>query len=257
MKKKKEYRYLSVITAIIILAAWYITTELFSVSALIFPSPKKVILAFGEVLDKGYKNYTIWRHLFDSLKRIFEAFLLATILFVPLGLLCGYKPKIRAVMEPIITFIRPLPPLAYYSVIVLWMGIGDESKITLLFISAAPPIYISCVDGISKVNRDYINAALTLGASKMQIFCKVIFWAALPDIFTGLRNSIAGAYGTLVAAEMVAAMSGIGWMALDASKYLRSDQIFVAIIIMGITGLLLDEGLKRIDQKIIFWKGRE
>lgn len=254
---KKNYRYLSVITAISVLVVWFVITEVLSISTLIFPSPKSVIIAFGEVLKTGYKNYSIWRHILDSLKRIFEAFFWATIIFVPLGLLCGYRPRLRAIMEPIITFIRPLPPLAYYSVIVLWMGIGDESKVMLLFIAAAPPIYVSCVDGISKVNVDYINAAKTLGANKFQIFWKVMFWAALPDIFTGLRNSIAGAYGTLVAAEMVAAMSGIGWMALDASKYLRSDIIFVAIIIMGITGLLLDSVLKLIDKKVIFWKGKE
>lgn len=257
MNKKGKYRYLSVITAILIILIWYVGTEVFSVSELIFPSPKSVIIAFIEVFKEGYKGHTIWQHLLDSLKRIFEAFFMAAIIFVPLGLLCGYNQKLRAIMEPVVTFIRPLPPLAYYSVIVLWMGIGDESKIMLLFIAAAPPIYISCVDGISKISIDYINAAKTLGANSKQIFWKVMFWAALPDVFTGLRNSLAGAYGTLVAAEMVAAMSGIGWMALDASKYLRSDIIFVAIIIMGITGLLLDELLKFIDIKVIYWKGKD
>ena len=257
MNKTGKYRLLSIITALLIVLVWFIATEVFSISELIFPSPKSVLIAFAEVLKEGYKGYTIWQPLLDSLKRIFEAFLLATLIFVPLGMLCGYNQKLRAIMELVVTFIRPLPPLAYYSVIVLWMGIGDESKIMLLFIAAAPPIYISCVDGISKINIDYVNAAKTLGASNRQIFWKVMFWAAMPDIFTGLRNSLAGAYGTLVAAEMVAAMSGIGWMALDASKYLRSDVIFVAIIIMGITGLLLDEGLKFIDKKIIYWKGKD
>jgi len=257
LNQKGKYRYLSIITAILIILIWIVGTEVFTVSELIFPSPKSVVIAFVEVFKEGYKGYTIWQHLLDSLKRIFEAFFLAAIIFVPLGLLCGYNQKLRAIMEPVVTFIRPLPPLAYYSVIVLWMGIGDESKIMLLFIAAAPPIYISCVDGISKISIDYINAAKTLGANSRQIFWKVMFWAALPDVFTGLRNSLAGAYGTLVAAEMVAAMSGIGWMALDASKYLRSDIIFVAIIIMGITGLLLDELLKFIDKKVIYWKGKE
>ena len=254
---KTRYRSLSVITAIIILILWFIATDILNISELIFPSPKSVLNGFIEIFTEGYKGFSIWKHLADSLKRIFEAFFLAAIIFVPLGLLCGYNEKLRAIMEPVITFIRPLPPLAYYSIIVLWMGIGDSSKVMLLFIAAAPPIYISCVDGIMKINKNYIFAAKTLGANNRQIFFKVMFWAALPDIFTGLRNSIAGAYGTLVAAEMVAAMSGVGWMALDASKYLRSDIIFVAIIIMGITGLFLDEGLKFVDKKIIYWKGKE
>ncbi|MBR1866394.1 MAG: ABC transporter permease [Lachnospiraceae bacterium] len=254
--KKKRYRWISVLTAIGILIIWYLITEYGSMSELIFPSPKNVFKSFIEIMQEGYKGHTLWQHLFDSLKRILSAYFLAIVIFVPLGLLSGYYTPINAVFEPIMSFFRPLPPLAYYSVLVLWLGIGDGSKVALLFLAAAAPLYISCVSGISRIKEDYINGARTLGANERQIFFHVMFYAALPDIFTGLRNSMGSAYSTLVAAEMVAAVSGIGWLALDASKYLRSDIIFVGIIFMGITGIILDEILKFIEKKVVFWKGK-
>lgn len=209
-----------------------------------------------ELLDKGYKGHSLWAHLLASLRRLLIAYLIAVVTAIPLGLLSGYSDKIRAVFEPIIAFIRPLPPLGYYTIIILWMGIGDSSKIFLLLLGAFAPIYVSCVAGVTRVKQDYIYRARTLGANQRQIFFHVILPSALPDIFVGLRNAMSTAYATSVAAEMVAAVSGIGWMVLDASKYLRSDVIFVGIIIMGTTGILLDKILLFIEKRIVFWKGK-
>lgn len=249
-------RTISIAAGLIIFTAWYLITRFGGVSELIFPSPKAVCYAFIDIIRDGYKGHSVWQHLGDSLKRIFIAYFLAILTWVPLGLLCGYSDKVNAIFEPIIAFFRPLPPLAYYSVLVLWMGIDNESKIMLLYLSSSASIYIACVTGIHRIKEDYINGARTLGASEKQIFKYVMFYAALPDIFTGLRNSMAAAYSSLVAAEMVAAVSGIGWMVLDASRYLRSDIIFVGIILMGITGILLDQILLFLDRKIVFWKGK-
>lgn len=243
-------------TGMVLLLLWYLVTRYGSLSEMIFPSPASVWKSFLDIIRDGYKSYSIWQHLLDSLKRILYAYLLAIITFVPLGLLCGYYAKLNAVFEPIIAFFRPLPPLAYYSVLVLWMGIGNGSKVALLYLAAAAPIFISCVSGISRIREDYIYGARTLGANERQIFFHVMFFAALPDIFTGLRNAMGSAYSTLVAAEMVAAVSGIGWLVLDASRYLRSDIIFVGIILMGITGIILDEILKFLEKKVVFWKGK-
>lgn len=207
-------------------------------------------------MKNGYKGHPLWVHLSASLQRLFIAYLIAVATAVPLGLLSGYSENIRAVFEPIIAFIRPLPPLGYYTIIILWMGIGDNSKIFLLFLGAFAPIYISCVAGVTRVKQDYLNRARTLGANKRQIFLYVILPSSLPDIFVGLRNAMSAAYATSVAAEMVAAVSGIGWMVLDASKYMRSDVIFVGIIIMGITGIMLDKALIFLESKIVFWKGK-
>jgi taurine transport system permease protein len=126
----------------------------------------------------------------------------------------------------------------------------------LLYLAGFAPVFIACASGVRKIQRDYIDGAYTLGAGKSQVLLHVIFPACLPDIFTGLRTGIGVSYTTLVAAEMVAAVSGIGWMVLDASKFLRSDIIFVGIIIMGLTGVLLDWILRRLEHRIIPWKGK-
>ncbi len=247
---------ISILTGVIFLILWVALTWKGRISGIIFPSPHQVWISFLELLKKGYKGYTLWEHLFSSLRRLFTAFILAVLTAIPLGLLSGYYEKVRAVFEPVIAFLRPLPPLGYYTIIILWMGIGNSSKILLLFLGAFAPIYLSCVAGVTRVKEDYINRARTLGANKRQIFFYVIFPSALPDIFVGLRNAMSTAYATSVAAEMVAAVSGIGWMVLDASKYLRSDVIFIGIIIMGITGIILDKVLLFLERKLVFWKGK-
>ncbi len=243
-------------TWIVILVVWAVLTMNGRISEIIIPSPAGVWKCFVELLSEGYKGTSLWGHLASSLRRLFIAYFWAVILAIPAGLLSGTSQKLRAVIEPIIAFIRPLPPLGYYTLIILWMGIGDSSKILLLFLGGFAPIYLSCVLGVTQVKQDYIYRAQTLGASKMQIFFKVIIPSALPEIFIGLRNAMSIEYSTSVAAEMVAATSGIGWVVLDASKYLRSDVIFVGIIVMGVTGIILDTILKLIEHKVAFWEGK-
>lgn len=258
MKKKTiGERMLTGVTLIIILVIWFMTTKLGLVDEKLVPSPQLVWDALVDIMQNGYKNYTLFEHLGTSMNRLLSAFFSAMIIAIPLGLASGYSSKLRAIFEPIIEFYRPLPPLAYYTLLVLWMGIENESKIALLFLACFAPIYISCVSAVIKIKEDYINSAYTVGANKMQIFIHVIFPACLPDIFTGLRTALGVAYTTLVSAEMVAANSGIGWMVLDASRYLRSDIIFFGIIIMGITGILLDKSIQFIENKIVPWKGKE
>ena len=248
---------LGFLTVFIIVAVWYVVTKLNIVSEILIPSPKKVIDSFFDILRNGYKGSSLLVHLCVSMQRLLTAFLLAIIVAIPLGLLSGYNSKVKAIIEPIIEFYRPLPPLAYYTLLVLWMGIDNSSKVALLFLASFAPIFIACMSSVPKVKKDYISSANTLGASKIQVFFNVIFPACLPDIFVGLRTAIGVSYTTLVAAEMVAAVSGIGWMVLDASKFLRSDIIFVGIIIMGLTGILLDKFIQLIEGKVVPWKGRE
>ena len=158
--------------------------------------------------------------------------------------------------SPIVEFIRPIPPLAYYTLLVLWLGISEGSKITLLFIAGFAPIFIACVSGVKRISVDYLNASYMLGATKKQTFVNVILPAALPDIFTGIRTAIGVEYSTLVAAEMVAAVRGVGWMVLDASNWLKSDVVFVGVIIMGITGILLNQVILILERRFVHWAGK-
>jgi taurine transport system permease protein len=250
-------RLLTLSTVLLLFLLWFIVTELKIFSDIVVPSPQKVIASFFEIAKNGYKENSLLTHLGDSMMRLIGSFLLVIVTAIPLGLISGYNSKVRAIVDPLIEFYRPLPPLAYYTLLVLWMGIENSSKIALLYLAGFAPVYIACVSGVRKIKQDYIDGAYTLGASSRQIFFHVIFPACLPDMFVGLRTAIGVAYTTLVAAEMVAAVTGIGWMVLDASKFLRSDIIFVGIFIMGVTGIILDGVLRMIESKVAPWKGKE
>lgn len=256
MKKLSTEKLLTIITIVVILAAWFAITATKLFSETIIPSPKSVLESFIDVVTSGYKGHSLLEHLGTSMKRLVWAYLLVVVTAVPLGLLSGYNSKIRAILEPIVEFYRPLPPLAYYTILVLWMGIDESSKLALLYLAGFAPVYIACVAGVIRIKDDYINGAYTLGANKRQIFFYVIFPAALTDVFTGLRTALGVEYTTLVAAEMVAATAGMGWLVLDASNYLRSDTVFMGVIIMGITGILLDKIIRVIEDNVIHWKGK-
>ena len=255
MKKITKEKIVSIVVVVLIIILWFAATSFNWVDRKLIPSPKEVWLAFLSVC-KDYKGHTLLQHIGVSMQRLIVAFGLAVVTAVPLGLLSGFSKVVRAAFEPIIEFYRPLPPLAYYTLLVLALGIDNASKVALLFLACFAPIYVSCVSAVIRVNKDHINSAYTLGANKMQVFFSVIFPSCLPDIFTGLRTSIGVGYSTLVAAEMVAANVGIGWMVLDAKNWLRNDIVFVGIIIMGITGILINVILNFLERKFVPWSGK-
>jgi len=254
-KKSKIDKRLTIATWIAILFAWYLITKLEVFSPTLVPSPFKVWLAFLKILKNGYNGISLWLHLGASFKRLFVALSFAVITAIPIGLLSGYFNIIEAVIDSVVEFYRPLPPLAYYTLLVLWFGIDDTSKEILLFLAGFAPIYIACVSAVRKINQDYILSAKSLGANQKKVFFRIVLPACLPEIFIGIRTAFGVSYTTLVSAEIVAATSGMGWMVLDASNFLKSDVIFVGIIIMGISGILIDAGLRLLERKIIFWKG--
>jgi taurine transport system permease protein len=247
---------LTLLTLVSILLAWYAVARFRLVSELFVPHPASVWQAFVEIATEGYRGGTLLHHLLDSLYRVVVGFLLALVTAVPLGLAIGYSSKIQAVFDPLIEFYRPLPPLAYYTLLVIWLGIENESKIALLYLAAFPPLSVSAMAGVKSVIPERIQGARSLGAGRWQVFRYVVFPSCLPDIFTGMRVSIGFTYTTLVAAEMVAATSGIGWMVLDASKFLRSDVIFMGNMVMGLTGIGLDRLIRIAERRLVPWKGK-
>jgi taurine transport system permease protein len=247
---------LTALTLLSIFLAWYAIARFRVVSPLFVPHPAAVWEAFWEILTEGYRGVSLAQHLLDSLYRVVAGFLLGVVTAVPLGLAIGYSTRVQAIFDPLIEFYRPLPPLAYYTLLVIWLGIENASKIALLYLAAFPPLSVSAMQGVRGVSPERIQGAQSLGASRWQVFRYVIFPSCLPDIFTGMRVSIAFTYTTLVAAEMVAATSGVGWMVLDASKFLQSDVIFMGNIVMGLTGIALDRIIRVVERRVVPWKGR-
>lgn len=258
MKNGKTEKIITICTIFLVFLVWYIVANFTSVSSVILPSPQMVWKSFVQTVRDGYgaNMDPLSVHLLSSMKRLLTAYGLVMVTAIPAGLISGYYSKIYAVLNPIIEFYRPLPPLAYYTLLVLWFGINEESKIILLFLAGFAPVYISCVSGVRRIKEDYINGAYMLGADKRQVFFNVILPGALPDIFTGLRTAIGVEYTTLVAAEMVAAKTGIGWLVLDASNWLKSDVVFFGVIIMGITGILLNQIILGLEHIFVHWNGK-
>lgn len=235
----------------LIFAVWAICSAFGICSNSSVPSIQSVGAALESLAVDGYKGSTLLQHLGASFYRLGVAFLLAIVTAIPLGLISGYNIFLRAVLDPVVEFVRPLPPLAYYTLLVLWMGIGNGSKIMLLYLACFAPIYISCVDAVKKIPSSYINTAKILGARSDRVFFTVILPYAAPDIFTGVRTAIGHGYSTLVAAEMVAAVSGIGWMVLDSSNWLRTDVTFAGIIILGVTAIVINAVLNLLENKLL------
>lgn len=252
-QRNASYRYLSVATWLVILGLWWLVTEGGFIAPNKLPSPIRVWEAFLLLLDQGYNGQSLWSHLGISFTRLFVAVIAAVVTAVPLGLLSGYVPKVRAVVDSVVHFYRPLPPLSYYTLLIIWLGIDESSKIMLLYLASFAPIYVAAVAAVGRVDQAYILGAQTFGASQGQIFRTVVLPGTLPEVFVGIRTAVGVAYTTLVSAEMIAARAGIGWMVFDAYKYFKTDVVFVGIIIMGLSGILIDRLLGAVESRLVFW----
>lgn len=251
--QKWMYRGISIFSLLAAFLLWWAAARWHWVNGLFLPSPDTVWQAFVEVLSNGYKGSSLLVHIGTSMQRLFLALLLAFATAVPLGMLCGSYRWLRAVVDPFIEFYRPLPPLAYYTLLILWFGITDVSKVILLFLGAFAPLFIVSVFSVQRVSKDRINGARSLGASGWRMTVFVLFPSVLPELLTGLRTAVGVSYATLVAAEMVAAVSGMGWMVLDASKFLRSDIMYLGIIILALLAIIIDLSLRFLIRKVSPW----
>jgi taurine transport system permease protein len=239
------------------LLVWYLIGALGLVSPDLLASPADVVAAFIDIMRHGYRDTTLTEDIAATLGRCLAGFLLAVLAGVPLGLWMGTSRMTAAAINFIIQFLRPLPPLSYLVLLILWFGAGDLSKVALLFMGAFPAITTAAMAGVRQVSQQRIQAARSLGASKAQSFGFVLLPAALPMIFTGMSIALAGAFSSVVAAELMAATDGLGWMIFSASRFLRNDIIMLGIILLGLFGMLLTWGLALIDRHLIHWRGHD
>ena len=198
----------------------------------------------------------MWDHLWASVSRVLAGFLLGTLVGVPLGYAMGLSGWVRGWFDPIVEFMRPVPPLALIPLIIIWFGIWEAGKIVLLFLAALWIMVIAARSGVSGVRLSKIHAAYSLGASKGQVLRHVIIPNSLPDIFTGARVAMGVCWGTVVAAELVAAEKGAGMMILVASKFQLTDIVVMGIILIGGIGYGIDILMRLAETKLVPWKGR-
>jgi taurine transport system permease protein len=220
------------------------------------PAPEAVVSRFFEIASEGYQNFTLWQHLGWSLLRVIVGFVLGALVGIPLGYAMGLSGWFRGWFDPIVEFMRPVPPLALIPLVIIWFGIWETGKIILLFLAALWIMIIAARAGVSGVNITKIHAAYSLGASKWQIMRHVIVPNSLPEIFTGARVAMGVCWGTVVAAELVAAQKGAGMMIIAASKFQLTDIVIMGIILIGIIGYSIDILMRKAETYLVPWKGQ-
>ncbi len=224
--------------------------------AIWLPPPEAVWNRLVRIASEGFQNVTLVQHLGFSLFRVIVGFALGAAVGIPLGYAMGLSNWFRGWFEPIVEFMRPVPPLALIPLVIIWAGIGEIGKVILLFLAALWIMAIAARAGVSGVNISKVHAAYSLGASRWQIMRHVIIPNSLPEIFTGARVAMGVCWGTVVAAELVAAEEGAGMMIMAASKFQNTDIVIMGIIVIGIIGFTIDILMRQLENWLVPWKGR-
>lgn len=246
---KRLYYTTIAISILVPLLGWSVLTYGGFVEPLFLPTPTAVIQQFFSLLQNGDLLHDVGM----SVSRVGGGFLLSALLSIPLGLLMGTFKSMEGLFEPIVALLRYMPAAAFIPLIILWIGLGEPSKIAIIFLGSFFYNTLMIADAVKFIPVDFLRAAYTLGASSKHVFLKVIFPATLPNIIDTLRVNIAGAWNFVVVAELVGADSGLGNMIMMAQRFLKTDEIFVGIILIGVIGLGIDVIFKLVFKLVVPW----
>jgi len=246
----------SIVSVVVLGVLWTLSGVYEWTNPIFLPGPGLVWDRFIDISANGYRKVTLFEHLGASLFRIIAGFALGCLVGIPLGLAMGLSNVMRGLLDPIVEFFRPIPPLAFIPLVIIWVGIGEESKVLLLFLAALWIMAIAARSGVLSVKLSKVHAAYSLGASKFQVLRHVILPNALPEIFTGMRVSLGVCWGTLVAAELLGAQQGIGQMIWAAQKFFLTEIVMIGIIMIGVIGFGMDILMRMIENKLIPWRGK-
>jgi NitT/TauT family transport system permease protein len=231
-----------VLAAALFLAVWHYSV--IWTATKVFPSPLSVEKGFEELLRK----HVLWADIGDSLRRVALGFGMAAIIGIPLGLALGWYPAANRVLNPLLQILRPISPIAWIPVAIVFFGIGDRAAVFLVFLGALFPIVVACISGVSNVPSVFRRAGRNFGLSPAKILARVVFPAALPQILIGLRIALGIAWLVVVAGEMIAVDSGLGYLVIDSrNSGKRYDLVVAAMLLIGLIGLVLDLGFRRLE----------
>jgi len=235
---------LPMIVILLVIAIWWIVVV--RTESAIFPTPWQVVAGALELARDG----TLWEHIGASLFRVGTGFGLALVVGIPLGLWMGWVSGVYRTLNPIFQMLRPISPIAWIPLAILWFGVGDVSPIFLIFISSVFPMIVQTTSGVHTIERRYLRAAANFGVSRSVLFRRVVIPAVLPEIIVGMRIGIGVAWLVVVAAEMIALRSGLGYLIMDSRNAgNRYDLVIASMIIIGVIGLLLD-GITRLLERL-------
>ncbi|MDY0928226.1 taurine ABC transporter permease TauC [Pantoea trifolii] len=249
---------LSLLSVSLLLLLWWAITALGLVAPLFLPPPQVVLQKLILIASpQGFMDATLWQHLGASLARMLVALFFAALIGIPVGIAMGLSPAIRGLLDPLIELYRPVPPLAYLPLMVIWFGIGETSKILLIYLAIFAPVTLSTLAGVKNAQQVRIRAAQALGASRWQLLRFVILPGALPEILTGLRIGLGVGWSTLVAAELIAATRGLGFMVQSAGEFLATDVVLAGIAVIALIAFGLELGLRALQRRLTPWNGEQ
>lgn len=252
---------LPVLSLLVFFVVWQLAAASEIWNQTFVPYPSTVWRTFIDVSTthdgtRGYAGYLLWEHLYMTLRRVAVGVVIGVAVGVALGLLMGSIPWVRSVLEPWLTFLRALPPLAYFFLLVIWLGIDEAPKITLLALAALPPAAVATTAAVVAVPVSLVEAARALGASRRDVVRDIVIPSALPETFTGIRLAVGMAYSSVVAAELFNGIPGIGGLVKDASNYNNTPVVLVGIFAIGISGLVIDGLLRAVERRAVPWRGK-
>ena len=244
---------ISLFSIAVVILIWAIAPYAGWLNPLFFPTIPELLKAFSTLWQQGYLDVTLGQHIEASLYRVLVALFFALVTALPLGILMGLNKIAKAVVDPFIDFYRPVPPLAYLPLIVIWFGIGEVSKVLLIYLAIFAPLVIATSEAVRRVDRNRIQVVRCLGAGYGQVVRLVILPAILPDIITGLRIALGVGWSTLVAAELIAANQGLGFMVESAAQFLSTEVVVAGIIIIAFIALIIEFGLRQVQKYFVSW----
>ncbi|MGF6758112.1 ABC transporter permease subunit [Paraburkholderia sp. GAS42] len=245
----------SIVTVIVVISVWSLAAAMQWVSPVFLPLPLAVVKKAIAVATVGFSDATLLQHTLASLSRVFAALALAILTAVPLGVLVGLNRTAQAIADPLIEFYRPIPPLAYLPLIVIWCGIGEPSKILLIWLAIFAPLTIATQQGVRRVKPSRLRGAQALGATRWQLIRYIVVPSAAADVLTGIRISLGVGWSVLVAAELIAATRGLGFMIQSAAQFLVTDVVVMGIIVIALIAATFELGLRRLQRALVPWDG--
>jgi taurine transport system permease protein len=243
----------SALTIVVIISLWAIAAAYALVSPVFLPSPLAVLKSSYHLITVGFVDSTLLEHTLASLYRIFGGLAAAILIGVPAAMAIALSRVGKGILDPIVEFLRPLPPLAYLPLIIIWVGIGEASKIVVIALAMLPPIIISTVSGVRATSKDHINAARSFGATRLQLLFNVILPSTIPSILTGVRIALGAGWSTLVAAELIAASRGLGFMIQSAAQFLVTDIVIAGIFVIALIAFLFELLARLLERTLAPW----
>lgn len=246
----------SLLVLAVLLGLWGLASIFGWINPIFWPPLDAVWRRLVQLATQGFRNAPLWEHVGISIYRVVSGVFYGTLVGIPLGFAMGLSPVARGLFDPVVEFMRPIPPLALIPLVILWFGIDETAKIMLLFLASLFIMAIAARSGAASVRISKVHAAYSLGASRGQVLRHVILPNALPEIFTGLRTAMGVCWGTVVAAELVAADRGLGSMIMIAKNFLQTDTVVIGIAIIGLIGYAIELLMRRLESRLIPWRGK-